>query len=260
MEGGYGSGGWGVAGWGGSVYDRPLFIHAASSDAPPIREVVVARAAQEQSFADDLSAVSGSLFNSFINEIANTIFSSSSLAGFSSAVEELAASNDENRSNADFKSLIAEVASIFDAASSSQNFKVIIEESSSGQSFVSALQDFNAQIEEGSSGEAIPISRFAFLSDVIEGLDATDTLDANLSIGGVVSEFVVGVGNYSAQQDFDVKAFEGCRVEYAPAAFQNFASNVLEQGLVVDALQGRFLWNPVDDSQPQNWRDVITTN
>lgn len=282
MEGGFGSGGWGVTGWGGSFFERSFSAQSSSSDEEPKGRLNAAASIQDQSAIDDSNVVSGSLWNAYIDESGSLIFEPSSKVFFVSAVQEIFSAVDESGSNVNFKSLVFNSALTFDAVSSSQNFKANIEDSADGSVSFNAAQNFNAQAQEFASGLADVGSRFSFLSDVIESVNASDQGDANIFIGGIVSESAFSDGVYAAQQNFDVKVVEGIGLTEEPFASQTFVSEVFEVGFALDLFQSRYLWNPVDDfqpedwrpvddiqsenwrpvddSQPQNWRKVITTN
>ena len=110
--------------------------------------------------------------------------------------------------------------------------------------------------ETATASEAIT-ANFAYNGTISETASASDTITTIVSYYASLDESATGSDSNAAKVNFAVSVAEGVTASDADSAAAAFIVAILESVTASDQIDGRYLWEPINDDDTPDWTDIL---
>jgi hypothetical protein len=195
-----------------------------------------------------------------VSELATGADQVSALRALAAAVAETATITDSLSARAVFIGLLQEAATAQDAVNApGSTYNILMQELAQAQDAITAQAIFPASLAETATGTETNSAAFIPRATITESATITDAVSA-------LQAFAASISETSAALDVVLVApsiFNAIAVASA-TALDNFNPagsiynvSIPESATLSDSVIGAFLWNLIDDSQPESWQNVL---
>jgi hypothetical protein len=237
---------------------------------------IAAFVSETSTATDAISALLIAGISGFITETSTATDAVSAFLTFLASASESATATDSNSAANTVNPSLSETATGTDAINTVSNiFNPSLSEAATGTDAPSTANNtFNPSLAEAATGTDSPAANWTTSSAVSESATATDSTQSAVIFLGDIAEtatvtdlaeslmsFFAQIAENSAITDVTLVAPSvfGPQIQEAIAAldlistYGTFNVQFVDSATVLDAVIGKYLWNPVDDDQTPNW-------
>ena len=195
-----------------------------------------------------------------VSELATGTDQISALRALAAAVVETATLTDSVSARATFLGLLQETATAQDAVNApGSTYNILMQELASAQDALTTTVVFPVSLSETATGTQTNSAAFIPLATITESATITDVASALQAFAASISEtsaaadsVLVAPSIFNAIAVASATALDNVD---APGSIYNVT--VPESATLSDSVIGAFLWNLIDDSQPESWQNVL---
>lgn len=181
----------------------------------------------------------------------------SALASVIAAILESGTGTDSVSSGSSISREIAETAAATDAVTAVQTVLGVVTDTASATEIVQAFATFNAALADSATGTDQIAAVRELLGAITETASGAETFTAVASLNSAADELATGTDStLVAPSTFNAP------VDEAAVATDSFATNTIVYAsisltvTIADTVVGRYLWEPIDDTQTPNWQTI----
>jgi len=195
-----------------------------------------------------------------VSELATGTDQVSALRALAAAVAETATVTDSLSARAVFIGLLQEAATVQDAVNApGSTYNILMQELAQAQDAITAQAIFPASLAETATGTETNSAAFIPLATITETATITDAASALQAFAASIFEtsaaadsVLVAPSIFNAIAVASATALDNLN---APGSIYNVT--IPESATLSDSVIGAFLWNLIDDSQPESWQNVL---